>query len=318
MMAHDRLDGVNLSRLMLGTVQFGLNYGIANRVGQPSYETAREIIACAYEGGVTCLDTAALYGDSEEVLGRALSELKLADKVTVATKVCRLADDLTAREADAIVEESVACSLRRLRLDTLPICLFHNENNFISYADSLLKLRDRGLVRHAGSSVNTPEAALQIVQSSLADAVQMPTSVLDRRFVRIGVCEQAGKQGTTLFARSIYLQGLLLMPEDDILPELSDVIPVRRRLRELAQQAAMSVSELAVRYVLGISRITSAVVGVDSVDQMRENIALFNKGPLPEDLFAAVTEAVPDLPESILFPGKWSKRMPDANPRRKS
>jgi aryl-alcohol dehydrogenase-like predicted oxidoreductase len=315
-MMHDRLGGLSLSRLMLGTVQFGLNYGIANRVGQPTYETAREIIACAYDGGVTCLDTAALYGDSEEVLGRALSDLKIADRMTVATKVCHLADDLSASEADAIVEESVACSLRRLRLDVLPICLFHDEDNFIRYADSLLKLRDRGVVRCAGSSVTTPEAALRITRSGLADAVQMPTSVLDRRFVRSGVCEEAARQGIALFARSIYLQGLLLMPEDDVLPELADVIPVRRNLQALATQAGMSISELAVRYVLAMSGITSAVVGVDSVAQMRENVALFNKGPLPEDLFGAVADAVPDLPESILFPAKWSKRMPDAKPRR--
>lgn len=313
-MQYELLGDLKLSRLMLGTVQLGLNYGIANRVGQPSYEVAREIIARAYEGGVTCLDTAALYGDSEEVLGRALSELGIADKITVATKICHLADDLTASEADAIVEESVTRSLGRLRLDVLPICMFHIEDNFIRYAGSLLKLRDRGLVRYAGSSVNTPEAALGIVQSGLADVVQMPTSVLDRRFVRIGVCEQAAK-GTALFARSIYLQGLLLMAEDEILPELADVIPARRSLQALAKQAGMTISELAVRYVLGIHGITSAVVGVDSVEQMGENIALFNKGPLARDLSAAVTEAVPDLPESILFPGKWSKRTPDAKVR---
>jgi len=318
MMQYERLGDLKISRLMLGTVQFGLDYGIANKAGQPAYEVARDIIACAYEGGVNCLDTAALYGDSEEVLGRALSELKIADKMVVATKVCHLADDLAASEADAIIEESVMRSMRRLRMDVLPICLFHNETNFLGYADSLLKLRDRGLVGYIGSSVTTPGAASTIVRSGLADAVQMPTSVLDRRFVRIGVCDQAAKRGTALFARSIYLQGLLLMPEDEILPELADVIPVRRNLQTLAEQAGMTISELAVRYVLGISGITSLVVGVDSVDQMRENIALFDKGPLASEMSAAVTEAVPDLPESILFPSNWSKRMPDAKLRRKT
>ena len=263
MMQYERLGDLKISRLMLGTVQFGLDYGIANKAGQPAYEVARDIIACAYEGGVNCLDTAALYGDSEEVLGRALSELKIADKMVVATKVCHLADDLAASEADAIIEESVMRSMRRLRMDVLPICLFHNETNFLGYADSLLKLRDRGLVGYIGSSVTTPGAASTIVRSGLADAVQMPTSVLDRRFVRIGVCDQAAKRGTALFARSIYLQGLLLMPEDEILPELADVIPVRRNLQTLAEQAGMTISELAVRYVLGISGITSLVVGVD-------------------------------------------------------
>ena len=72
---------------MLGTVQLGLPYGIANRTGQPSYEEARAILVCAFEGDVNCLDTAAIYGTSEEVIGRALAELGIADKVTIVSKV---------------------------------------------------------------------------------------------------------------------------------------------------------------------------------------------------------------------------------------
>jgi aryl-alcohol dehydrogenase-like predicted oxidoreductase len=76
-------------------------------------------------------------------------------------------------------------------------------------------------------------------------------------------------------------------------------------------------AELAIRYMLGIDGISSHVVGVDTIEQMRENVRLFDRGPLPEDLSVAVDGSVPDLPERILFPAKWSKRMPDANPQRK-
>ena len=165
---------LGLSRLMLGTVQFGLNYGIANKSGQPSYETARDIIACAWEGGVNCLDTAAIYGSSEEVLGKALRELKLADKMTVVSKVCHMVDDLNASQADAVVEESVMLSLERLGLDYLPVCMFHTEGNFLRYADSLLKLRDRGMARHVGSSVNTPRATADIIRSGRAETILFP------------------------------------------------------------------------------------------------------------------------------------------------
>ena len=77
----------HLSRLMLGTVQFGLPYGVANRTGQPSYAEVRAIMTAAIDGGVNCFDTAAAYGGSEEVLGRALQELGAADRVVVVTKV---------------------------------------------------------------------------------------------------------------------------------------------------------------------------------------------------------------------------------------
>jgi len=115
-----------------------------------------------------------------------------------------------------------------------------------------------------------------------------------------------------VFAHSVYLQGVLLMPEADIIPELSAVIPVRRNLQRLADEAGLTMAELAARYVLSIDGMTCAVVGVETVEQMRENIRLFSKGPLDRVLVQAIADSVPELPESVLNPRKWSKRMPDA------
>jgi aryl-alcohol dehydrogenase-like predicted oxidoreductase len=299
------LGDLPLSTLMLGTVQFGMEYGIANCTGQPSYETARDIIACAYEGGVTCLDTAASYGSSEEVLGRALSELGVAARMVIVTKVRPLEDpSLSAHSAAEKIEASVTDSLRALRLDVLPICLFHREEDF-RYAEGLLRLKERGLVRHIGASVMTPEAASSIIGSGIAEAVQLPTSLIDQRYMRHGVFANPRKHGVALFIRSIYLQGLLLMPEHDIPPQLADVIPVRRKLAALAEQAGLTLTELAARYVLGLEGVTCAVVGVETVAQMRQNLALFARGPLDPALVQAIADAVPALSDRVLMPNRW-------------
>jgi aryl-alcohol dehydrogenase-like predicted oxidoreductase len=298
-----------LSRLALGTVQFGLPYGVANRDGQPSYEVVRDILACAIEGGVTVLDTAAGYGESEAVLGRALADLGFSEKVTVVTKIAALAPDLSPARADALVEASVNNSLRQLHLDHLDLCLFHREQDF-SYADSLIRLRERGLVRRIGSSTTTPTATREIVVSGLAEAVQFPASVLDRRFLPSGA--KAHARGMAVFARSVYLQGLLFLDDATTPEDLRGVAPVRRRLAELARHSGMPIAELALRFALGRQEIDAVLVGVDSVAQMRENLALFAKGPLPPDLASEVEAAVPLLPDAILDPWRWAKRMPDA------
>lgn len=312
-----RFGDYELSRLMLGTVQFGLNYGIANKAGQPSLARVRDILMCAYEGGVNALDTAAGYGESEEVLGKALRELKITDKMVIETKVTHLAPEYSSAKAvDEVVEESVVRSLKRLGLERLPICLFHAEDNF-HYIESLLKLKDKGLVEHVGSSVMTMAATRKILESGYAQAVQVPANVLDHRFIDAGIFSLAKKIGAAVFVRSIYLQGLILMPENEILPELRDVIPVRGKLESLAAEAGMSLAELAVRYVLTIDGAGCVLVGVDTVEQMRENIAMFSKGPLDLELMTAVTQAVPTLADTILMPNKWSKRMPDAKAERR-
>jgi aryl-alcohol dehydrogenase-like predicted oxidoreductase len=309
-----RFQDRELSVLMLGTVQFGLPYGIANRSGQPSPAEVKRIIAAAVEGGVNALDTAAVYGTSEQVLGTAIAELGLREALFVTTKVVQMADEgVTARQADAIVEESVTRSLRDLKLDVLPLCLFHLEGNWLQYADALHHVKEKGLVKHVGSSVTFPGPARQIIDGGKAEAVQMPTSILDHRFLRQGITGLASARGTALFARSIYLQGLLLMPEKDVMAEHAGVIPVRRALQALAGEAGMGMAELAVRSMLSLAGITCLVVGVDTEAQMRENTALFSKGPLPPDLCERIEHAVPDLPEAILHPGNWSKKM--ATPR---
>jgi len=300
-----------LSPLTLGTVQLGLPYGINNTTGQPSYETARDIIACAVEGGVNVLDTAVRYGESEEVVGRAMAELGIADRVAVVSKVAPMGEFSSARAIDEFLEEQVAGMLARLRLDVLPICMFHLEDN-ACHLDALAKFRERGLVRHIGMSMMWPEKTAEVIAGGKAEAMQIPTNMLDQRFIRRGLLKEAGERGIAVFIRSVYLQGLIPMPEAEILEELADIIPVRRRLEALARDAGITLTELALRFVMGLDGVASVLTGVETVAQMRENLALANRGPLPADLQAAVHAAVPTLEDRLVTPRMWSKRMPDA------
>ncbi len=304
MNAIEQLKGNVSARLMLGTVQFGLNYGIANEAGKPSYETARDIVACAVEGGIDGLDTAAAYGDSEDVLGKIIAELGLAEKVVTVTKVPAIKEELSANAADEYVEKSVASSLKRLGLDVLPVCLFHSENDF-KYFDSLLKMKDKGLVKNVGVSTVSPEATEKIVDCADVEAVQIPTNLFDRRFSNARIFDIAKSKGTAVFVRSVYFQGLAVMPTEKIKPFLHEIVPVREAVDAIANEAGLQKTELAMRYAFGIDGITRVLVGVDSLEQMRENIRLMHAGPLPADLMQRINQAVPELSKNILNPVNW-------------
>jgi len=300
--------GVELSRLTLGTVQLGLPYGIANRTGQPAYGQALDIVRAAYEGGIRCLDTAASYGASEQTLGAVLEDLDLTDEVTIVTKVKPIEGDLDADEAYALVEASVVESLERLRVEFIPICLMHWEDNF-RYFEALRELQDRDLVGHVGCSVMTPAATEAILASGLVDAIQVPGSVLDSRFIAPGgISDRAAQQGVAVFLRSIYLQGLVFLAEDHIPPELGDVIAPRRRLREIADEQDTTMGELCLRYALTLSGVASVVVGVETPEQMVQNLELCAAGPLEDALMARIAEAVPQLPDIVVMPTLWPKK----------
>lgn len=296
-----------LSRMMLGTVQFGLPYGIANAVGQPGFRDVLEMVATAVAGGVNCFDTAAAYGSSEEVLGRALHELQLMEQVLVVTKVRPLSPTELASPQLAItaIRQSVDDSRRRLGLDCLPLVLFHREEDAV-FQPVLDDLRQRGWLQAIGVSCDQrPGPAGRFAAADVFQALQLPCSILDQRHQRSGVFQMARAHGVALFARSIFLQGLLLMPESRIPAALSSVIPVRRQLTALADQAGMPLAELALRYMLSHPEITCVLTGVETVEQVRSNLTVFARGPLPADLLAAVRTLHSDLPDTVLTPRLW-------------
>lgn len=302
-----------ISALTLGTVQFGLDYGIANEQGKPTYENCRDILSCAVQGGVTCLDTAAAYGNSEEILGKAIHELGVADEVTIVSKVPpHPQKNPTAAVMDEHCAATIEKSLKNLKIDCLPICLFHSESDS-QYLPSLAKCIDRGLVKHVGVSTSNPQPTLDVINSQIASAVQIPLNFMDKRFTRQGVLRAAEQKNVAVFTRSVYLQGLAVMDlqkietRRGIVPDLDEVISIRREVDKVAAANNISIVELAMRYVLGMQGVTSVLCGVDNVAQMQENIDLFSKGALDSDLMSEIYDLSGDLGDDVLNPVNWNK-----------
>ena len=284
----------NFSKLVLGTVQFGLRYGVANTSGQVSFDAVKEILRAALDGGVDTLDTAAGYGESEDVLGRAIAELGLASRFKVVSKVPPVPKE---GDPEKFIRGSVENSLRRLRLESLPLVLFHREED-IPHLPILRSLVQAGLIEAAGVSLDSDA---RIGAAAAIDAVQFPCNPLDHRFDNLIV--RRAEAGLQTFFRSVYLQGLLVMPPERIAPPLDGVIPWRRKLESFG----MPLKELCFRYLLSIPGKNSVLFGVDTPEQLRENLALARSGALPPDLYRAVKEAVPLLPEKLIRPSLWRR-----------
>ncbi|MFA5687984.1 MAG: aldo/keto reductase [Kiritimatiellales bacterium] len=304
-MKQEILSGI--SKLTLGTVQFGLNYGIANSGGQPEYRTCRDIVAGALEAGINCFDTAAMYGESEKVLGLALTELNAGDKAVLVSKSPPVSEaKIPADEVETFIEKSLRQSLKNLGVDSLPVFLFHRDQD-IAWMDALHRMKELGLVQRIGVSVDSLELAGQIFSHSLVDAVQLPHNLFDRRFSSGPYFKALYQRNALLFIRSAFLQGLLLMPEEKIPVALSVVVPVRHKLEEIARTAGMGMPELCLRYNFSFPEITSVLIGVDSVQQLKENVMMLERGPLDAALLDLIHESVPEFPESIIRPSQWSK-----------
>ena len=286
---------------MLGTVQFGLKYGINNSLGQPSLDTVKAILRSAADGGINVLDTARNYGDSEEVLGKALKDTGLDKHFMIISKVKLFPDSITDKEVPAWIEQSVTTSLQMLKRDTLDGLLLHNEKDF-PYFEKLDAALQNNWSRAVGASLDSVAGSPEKYTSRLMMA-QVPGNILDRRFFK--TAQEIKARGGSVFFRSVYLQGLLFKPAAEIAAKFGPLLKVRSELERLSKEAGIVPAELYFRYLLSQDFIDCVLTGVDSVEQLQENIRLANKGPLPADLLNKIAE-IPDLEEKYIRPSCWS------------
>ena len=302
------------ARLCLGTVQFGLAYGINNRDGRPEQQRVFAILERALAAGIESLDTAAAYGEAEKVLGEYIRSRQVADRVNVVSKLRPDFFDNTSKRTISLEQalmEEVQTSLERLGLTRLDGYLLHSASceqlNHAELGAALEAVRESGLVRQVGASLYTPEQAMTALQTEWVDAVQVPYNILDRRLDQAGFFDRNNRRACplTVYVRSLLLQGLLMMPEQEIPPHLSAIAP---HLRELDQWlAGQGIDRLtaAFGFVRNRPGVDAVVVGVDSLEQLELYLALSAR---IGDFSAILSEGLQrfgEIEPRLLTPNLW-------------
>ncbi|MBI4272951.1 aldo/keto reductase [Candidatus Uhrbacteria bacterium] len=292
-------------RLVLGTVQLGTVYGIANTTGQPDRGTAREIIKAAWECGIRIFDTAQGYGQSEEVLGDALAHGGFLSQARVITKFHPSLDHTNKKE----LFHALDTSLQKLGVERLEGIFFHREES--------LDLFDRGLgdivsdiaasekTAKVGISVYSPARALEALEKDSIDCVQIPTNILDHRFAQAGVFDRAHEFGKDIFIRSIYLQGLLLLDPEKLSEKMNFAKTIIQEMIKLAKKYQISIRELAFAFVKQSFKSAYCVIGAETARQVRENCELWESAIISEEAIQGIRDAFAEVDERILNPAKW-------------
>jgi aryl-alcohol dehydrogenase-like predicted oxidoreductase len=255
-------------KLGLGTVQFGLDYGISNAGGKTAPDEVRRILAAAAGDGLRVLDTASLYGESEEVLGGCWPA---RHDFRVVTKTPRL----TGPDAPELLERTLARSLKRLGLDAVYGLLVHHADDLLSPRGAPLvrrleTVRDRGLAQRIGFSCYSAAEIDAVLQLFTPDLVQLPLNVFDQRLLASGHMEKLKERGVEIHARSVFLQGLLLMAPE-VLPPYFE--PLKQHLagyRRALAEASLTPLEAALGFATGLDQVDAVLVGVNNLSQLQE------------------------------------------------
>ncbi len=297
------------SRFTIGTVQIGTTYGI-DTLGKPSDKEAQSILKYSVDNGINVFDTGLDYGDSEELIGKFLSSHPKSDTSVVTKLECHYDKDIWEKKEiiSGKIREDFNLSRKKLGLDKIPVYLVHNapaafKNDGI-VLDVLTEIKSEGKIGSVGVSLYTGDELKRCIDDRRVEAVQIPFNILDRRLAASGLLDMAGNKGLPVFARSTYLQGLLLMEPERIPKYLNEAVGPVKELRSIAQESGRNVKELCLKYVLSVNGIDSIVVGINSVEQIKENIKVFDSGPLDKEIIEAV-DKIPVPSEDILNPGNW-------------
>ncbi len=287
-----------MTKIALGTVQFGINYGVANTTGRVSLDEVKSILELAKSKNITTLDTAIAYGDSEQVLGE--SGIEAFD---IVTKLPAIASNLSASDIHRWVDEQVNNSLQKLKVGKVFAVLLHRplqllEKNGRQLFQSLQTLKQEGIVDKIGVSIYEPDDLEKICPKFDFDLIQLPLNIIDGRWDKwLTILYE---QGVELHARSIFLQGLLLMTENRRPEKFNKWDTLWKEWDRWLKSNNLTPLEACLRYALSKKEITKVIVGVDSKKQLEEIISA-------STFHTSFTQQMIQINDSILLnPANWN------------
>ena len=255
------------SKLILGTVQFGLKYGINNTFGKPKKEEVLSLLKVAYSSGIRILDTAEAYGNAHQLIGNYHKEQNNF-KFKIITKFPhQIKHNLT--------KSKVLEYLDLMKVNTLDVMMFHSFDSFQSNynaLDTLNELKSDGLIKNIGVSVYTNTQLESLLNEDLITVVQLPFNLLDNFSVRGDLINKLKEKGKIIHTRSAFLQGLFFKKITDNSSIVQALKPHLETLNKIAKKQGCSMEALALSYSIKQNNIDNVIIGVDSISQLNANI----------------------------------------------
>ena len=288
-------------KIILGTVQFGLEYGINNSKGKPTQETVNNLLDTAFNNNVQILDTAEAYGNSQEVIGTYHKQS--SNQFKIITKFSSTRADLPKN-----IKNRIKSNIETLEVDNLYCYMFHNYSDFKSYYTEfeaeIEGIKKEGLIEKLGVSIYTNEDLEDLLNYDAIDVVQIPFNLLDNSKQRGSVLQKAKEKGIEIHTRSVFLQGLFFKELNSIPEKIKSIINSLKEIKDLAKSNDIELSRLALNYAYQQDFIDNVLIGVDSISQLNENLKLINK-PISIEIIEKINEI--DVEKiSVLNPSNWN------------
>lgn len=289
-----------MSRIVLGTVQMGLHYGINNKSGQIPISEAMDILLSAHRHGILSLDTAAAYGTAHEVIGH-FHQLHPEIRFNINTKF--------PHEIQSPVDQLIHFYLKQLNVSKLNTIFFHSFQSFIShknYLDSILELKYDQVVNNIGVSVYNNDEVHALLDEKMIDVIQLPYNLLDNYSQRGHIIDLAKQKGKIIQSRSTFLQGLFFSSTDGNNQEVKALHNELSMIEDLSAKYDISIYSMAILYCMANQDIDQVLIGVDSLSQLEDLFKIRNT-IINEDIVDVINQIHVNN-KDLLNPSLWKKQ----------
>jgi aryl-alcohol dehydrogenase-like predicted oxidoreductase len=284
-----------MSKFILGTVQFGLNYGINNEEGQPAKSSVFQIFDAATKNEINTLDTAEAYGDAHQIIGQ-YHEFRTS-KFKINTKFSSLNSEVF------IDQVTQACNT--LFIDHIDTCFYHSfleykRRSLENHLDQLIK---KGLIKKIGVSIYTNEEFDEVINDPIVNVIQIPFNLLDNFSQRGELLMKAKIVGKIIQVRSIFLQGLFFLEPLSLKGNIIGLQEELIMIKNIAQDYGMSISDLCIQYAFYHKEIDQVVIGVNTIEQLKSNINS-SRNQISSEIIDRVNK-IRVKNTSMLYPYNW-------------
>ena len=303
-------------RLVLGSAQWGMPYGVANHQGPPDAEELVRMLTRAREAGVRTLDTARAYGDAEARIGGTLAEVPSSEGWRVITKLAPDAHEAGLGIAECLerTAESLADSRHALRQDALPAVLLHRFAHRHACGGklwrTLLAERDAGRIGALGVSAATPEEAWAALDDPDVEVLQVASSLLDLRLLRQGFFPRARELGRTIYVRSVFLQGVAHLDPATLPAFLAPLRAPIEQIHRTADELGVSPRALYLGFAREFLPGALPVVGCEREHQLEELLGDWSDDRIDVASLAPLVEALPTHEAALVDPSQWPTNSP--------
>jgi aryl-alcohol dehydrogenase-like predicted oxidoreductase len=287
---------VNAEKIVLGTVQFGLNYGINNSVGKPDLSAVKEILNLASASGINELDTADAYGEASDVLRDILGQYPNRFKIMSKCSIEQSEDFL----------KMFHKSLIRLGQSHLEGYYFHRFADYKAFNnfEDVANLKSRGFIKYLAVSLYEIEELKIAAVDPHVDVIQLPLNILDCSSEKSELLKIARKNNKLIYTRSAFLQGLFFKKPNELPLKLHPLSSSLMLVQNLAKKYDMKMEELCLNFCCHLAFVDKVVIGVDTVEQLQSNLNLL-KTVFPTELYEEIAQIKIADPR-LLNPSSWS------------